>query len=167
MLNQTMIPNYHVPTSNTPYTLSGAMYSDLPADFSNYNIILCAALLVYGIISDKMKGQDFDLIFKGGKAVQLVLSQIPNTDQYNSEDIDILVMPKNDIEYNRDIIKNLSSHIGYLIKWFLNVSDLKVNLSVLLPPEISENQRGNPNIVKLSYVKIVKRFNRIKKMMDL
>jgi len=163
---QTMIPNYHVPTSNTPYTLSGAMYSDLPADFSNYNIILCAALLVYGIISDKMKGQDFDLIFKGGKAVQLVLSQIPNMDQYISEDIDILVMPKNDIEYNRDIIKNLSSHIGYLIKWFLNLSEPKVNLSVLLPPDIAENQRGNPNIVKLSYVKIVKRFNRIKKMMD-
>ena len=162
---QTMIPNYHVPTSNTPYTLSGAMYSDLPANFSNYNIILCAALLVYGIISDKMKGQDFDLIFKGGKAVQLVLSQIPNIDQYISEDIDILVMPKNDVEYNRDIIKNLSSHIGYLIKWFLNLSEPKVNLSVLLP-ETPENQHGNPNIVKLSYVKIVKRFNRIKKIMD-
>jgi hypothetical protein len=51
-----------------------------------------------------MIGQDYKILFKGGKAIQLVLTGIPNISEYISEDIDILVMPNN-ILYDEASIK--------------------------------------------------------------
>jgi hypothetical protein len=108
-----------------------------------------------------MVGEKYSLLLKGGKAIQLVLAQIPNNiKQYESEDIDILVKPTDDKLYDRDEIKNLASHIGYLLKWFLSSPTLKTNISVLLPPT-EPNPKTNPNIVKLSYEKSVKRATNI------
>jgi hypothetical protein len=156
---QTMIPTYYVQITNEVYTQGRIIYNDLNIDFTHYNMMLCACLILYGILSDRMVGEKYSLLLKGGKAIQLVLAQIPkNTKQYTSEDIDIMVKPTVDKSYDRDEIKNLASHIGYLLKWFLSSSTLKTNISVLLPPT-EPNAKTNPNIVKLSYEKIVKRPN--------
>ena len=155
---QTKIPTYYVPITNGVYT-QGRLIDDLNIDFTHYNMMLCACLILYGILSDRMVGEKYSLLLKGGKAIQLVLAQIPkNTKQYTSEDIDIMVKPTDDKSYDRDEIKNLASHIGYLLKWFLSSPTLKTNISVLLPPT-EPNAKTNPNIVKLSYEKTVKRSN--------
>ena len=155
---QAKIPTYYVPITNGVYT-QGRLIDDLNIDFTHYNMMLCACLILYGILSDRMVGEKYSLLLKGGKAIQLVLAKIPkNNKQYISEDIDIMVKPTDDKSYDRDEIKNLSSHIGYLLKWFLSSPTLKTNISVLLPPT-EPNAKTNPNIVKLSYEKIVKRLN--------
>lgn len=146
---QSLIPTYFVPTHNNPYRPQGDMgltFYETPTNFSQYNIILCASLLVFGLLSQKMKYQDYQLIFKGGKAIQLVLSNIPGFNVYESEDIDVLIMPNQDIIYDEIKIKNLSGHIAYLVQWFLTK-----NISVLVPNP--ENKRANPFIFKLSYIK--------------
>jgi hypothetical protein len=152
---QTIIPTYFVPTENKiqkPYGEFGPIFFDQPIDFTQFNILLCTALLVFGIISQKMKEQDYQLVFKGGKAIQLVLREISSI--YESEDIDLLIMPSKDIEYNELNIKNLAGHIAYLIKWFLTMpisSTLNFDISVLEPNP--SNLRANPFIFKLSYKK--------------
>jgi hypothetical protein len=157
---QTIIPTYHVPIKNDPYTAFGNFISDLPIDFSRFNITLCAALLIYGIISHKMIGQDYSLLFKGGKAVQLVLSNIPEMSTYETEDIDVLVMSNVDITYDEIKIKNLAGHVSYLIKWFLNNQDIEKNYnSISVMPPDPANKRANPYIFKLSYVKSNKKYN--------
>jgi len=146
---QNLIPTYFVPVENKPYQEHGLTFYDLNTDFSQYNILLCASLLVFGIISQRMKYQDYQLCFKGGKAIQLVISKIPAIPIYESEDIDVLLMSNTDIIYNEVNIKNLSGHVAYLIQWFLT----KVNpiISVLVPNPA--NPRANPFIFKLSYIK--------------
>jgi hypothetical protein len=121
-----------------------------------------------------MTGQDYEFIFKGGKAIQLVLGQISGNPQYISEDIDILVRPAQGIVYNRDVAKNLASHIGYLIKWFLTYIELPtellkddtkpVSLTIAVAlPDVQDNTvcdataKNNPNIVKISYNKVATR----------
>ena len=153
---QKLIPTYFVPTENKPYKPQGdfgPLFSESPTDFSQYNIFLCASLLIFGVISHKMKYQDYELIFKGGKAIQLVLSQMPGI-VYESEDIDVLIMPKQGIEYNQINIKNLSGHIAYLIKWFLTINTPVI--SVMTPNPT--NKRANPFIYKLSYIKQARGF---------
>ena len=159
---QTLIPTYYVPTEFNPSiptaSHTGLLVVESPIDTSNYNILLCAALLVFGIISKKMEQEGYRIIFKGGKAIQLVLGQIMETDIYKSEDIDVLVMPK-DIVYNEEQVKNLSGHICYLVRWFLNITIPQhlpqrpniIDISVLRPDPL--NPRGNPYIFKLSYKK--------------
>ena len=171
---QTMIPTYYVPTKNAPYWHGNTMYADKPIDFTRFNMTLCTCLIIIGILSDKMAGQDYEFIFKGGKAIQLELGQISGNPQYISEDIDILVRPAHGTAYNRDVAKNLASHIGYLIKWFLTYIELPVEvlkddtkpvsltIAVALP-DVQDNTicdstaKANPNIVKISYNKIATR----------
>ena len=155
---QTLIPTYYVPTKNKPYMQGDTFYNDLDTDFIHYNMLLCACLIIFGVLSNKMVGQNYDLIFKGGKAIQLVLGQIQNTDQYISEDIDILVKPKEGVEYDKAEIKNLALHIGHLAKWFLTPANLTTGISVL-DPDASENIKRNTNIVKISYIKSTKRYD--------
>ena len=171
---QTMIPTYYVPTKNAPYWHGNTMYADKPIDFARFNMTLCTCLIIFGILSDRMTGQDYEFIFKGGKAIQLELGQISGNPQYISEDIDILVRPAQGVAYNRDVAKNLASHIGYLIKWFLTYIELPtellkddtkpVSLTIAVAlPDVQDNTicdstaKANPNIVKISYNKIATR----------
>jgi len=164
-INHAMIPTYYTPTKNEPYELFGSLISDQDIDFSHYNIILCAALIVFGIITEKMIGQDYKIIFKGGKAIQLELSGTPESDIYKTEDIDVLVLPNKDIPYDANKVKNLSGHIAYLVRWFLNTPETQYVVSVQIPNP--ENTRANPFIFKLSYVKSSKKFDyRKNKMID-
>lgn len=158
---KTIIPTYYVPEKNVAYQVYNTFYYDQSDDFSNYNILVCAALLVYGIISHKMNGQDYDILFKGGKATQLVLS---NLVEYETEDIDILIKPKSNIAYDPNITKNLSGHIAFLVKWFMHMPDKFFRISVLAPNP--ENKRANPYIYKLSYVKKNQRRDYARGMVD-
>lgn len=162
-INQTIIPTYFTPTKNEPYELFGSYISDQDIDFSHYNIVLCAALIVFGIISEKMIGQDYKLIFKGGKAIQLVLSGMPETSTYKTEDIDVLVMPDTSIPYVESNVKSLSGHLSYLIRWFLNTPETQYSVSVQTPNPL--NTRANPFIFKLSYLKVTKRADFKKQIM--
>ena len=154
-INQSIIPTYFTPTKNEPYDSFGTFMMDQDIDFSHYNIVLCAALIVFGIISEKMIGQDYKVIFKGGKAIQLVLAGMPETSTYKTEDIDVLIMPDTDIAYVESIIKNLSGHLAYLIRWFLNTTETQYKVSVQAPNP--SNARANPFIFKLSYVKVIQK----------
>jgi hypothetical protein len=162
-INQSIIPTYFTPTKNEPYDSFGTYMIDQDIDFSHYNIVLCAALIVFGIISEKMIGQDYKVIFKGGKAIQLVLAGIPETSTYKTEDIDVLIMPDTDIPYVESIVKNLSGHLSYLIRWFLNTPETQYRVSVQAPNPL--NARANPFIFKLSYLKVTQKRDYRKQIM--
>ena len=127
----------------TYYTKQNPDYGIGPQDFVNINAILCMTLIILGIVSRKMEGQDYNFIFKGGKAVQFVLSEIQNASKYISDDIDILITGN---EYNSVNMKNLAAHIGYLIQWFFAGN---YNISLELP-NANLNNIGK-EIVKVSY----------------
>ena len=152
---KSIIPTFLTPTKNEPYTLFDLYQKDTDVDFKNFNIVLCSTLIIFGIISYKMIGQDFKLIFKGGKAIQLVLAEIQNLSEYKSEDIDVLIMPDKNIQYDEIIIKNLAGHLAYLIRWFLNIPSTDYKISVQSPNPT--NTRANPYIFKLSYIKYLKK----------
>jgi hypothetical protein len=164
---KSMMPNYYIAIKNEPTVIKvkeDQMYIyELAADFLNLNIILCAVTLIVGIITEKMKEQNYNIIIKGGRAVQLVLSSYQIVDPLISEDIDILVVPKDGNPYDREEIRNLSSHIGYLIKWFLNSPELQPRIMDKISVSL-ENR--NPDIVKLSYVKMNMKYNHKKKLME-
>lgn len=162
-INQSMIRSYFTPTTNEPYESFGSYINDTDIDFSHYNIVLCAALIVFGIISEKMIGQDYKVIFKGGKAIQLVLAGMPETSTYKSEDIDALIIPDTNVPYVESIVKNLSGHLAYLIRWFLNTPETQYKVSVQVPNPL--NVRANPFIFKLSYLKVTQKRDYRKQIM--
>ena len=162
-INQSMIRTYFTPTTNELYESFGSYINDTDIDFSHYNIVLCAALIVFGIISDKMIGQDYKVLFKGGKAIQLVLAGMPETSAYKTEDIDVLIMPDTNVPYVELIVKNLSGHLAYLIRWFLNTQETQYKVSVQLPNPL--NTRANPFIFKLSYLKTTQKRDYRKQIM--
>ena len=130
-----MIPTYRVPEEINP-------------DLINYNVTLCATMFIFGIMTKLMENQEYNIIFKGGKAVQMVLSIINPNYVYVSEDIDVLLKPNTDVMYNRDRIKNLAGHLSYLIKWFLND---KTSQGISILPPNPENLKANQDIFKISY----------------
>lgn len=159
-INKALIPTYFVQTTNEPYEVFGTWLMDTEGDFSNYNIILCAALIIFGVITYKMKEQDYEFIIKGGKAIQLVLSNIPETNVYNTEDIDLLIIPKKGVERDDTSIQVLAANLSYLMKWFLNRNEINFNISVQTPDP--SRPETNQYIYKLSYLKSIKKkfFNR-------
>ena len=116
-------------------------------DFININTALCIILLLLGIISNTMNDQDYNFIFKGGKAVQFVLSEIQNTSKYISDDIDIQLTHSDSIVYNDWKMRNVAEHISFLIKWFLEGI---INISLELP-NTSEKTVGK-DLVKIAYL---------------
>ena len=116
-------------------------------DFVNTNTALCTILLLLGIISNTMNDQDYNFIFKGGKSVQFVLSEIKNTSKYISDDIDILITHNDSIIYNEWKMRNIAEHISFLIKWFLEGI---INISLELS-NTSVKTFGK-DIVKISYL---------------
>ena len=116
-------------------------------DFININTALCIILLLLGIISNTMNDQDYNFIFKGGKSVQFVLSEIQNTSKYISDDIDIQLTHSDSISYDGRTMEKLAKHISFLIKWFLEGI---INISLELP-NTSEKTIGK-DLVKIAYL---------------
>ena len=156
---KSIIPTFYTPIENNIYSLFGTSFKDTDVDFSKFNVLLCSALIIFGIISYKMIGQDYKMLYKGGKAIQLALSRIPNMSEYRSDDIDVLIMPDKNILYDELRVKNLAGHLGYLIRWFLNIPEPDpkpgYKVSVQVPNPI--NTTANQYIFKLSYIKSLKR----------
>ena len=148
---QDIIPRFTVPQDVPgPVEHRGMLTALSPFEFAKYNIILCATFLIYGIIANKMHNQDYNIIFKGGKGVQLALSknqQVPPDFVYESEDIDILLTTKPGITYHAQHAESLATHIAYLVKWLLN-DIFSGKISVLLP---KNKLARTKTIVKLSY----------------
>lgn len=127
-------PSFFVPMKNKSYVIASGYTRDQEVDFSNYQILCCTSMLLFGILSARfvLKDQDYQLVFKGGKAIQMGLPT-----EYVSEDIDIVVEPI--VDYDPVLIQNITGHLALLMKW-------------LLPLEISVLPPGaNPHIYKLSF----------------
>jgi hypothetical protein len=120
-----LVPTFYVPNppviATKPYTLNGMTvypHTGLIHDFNYLNAMLCASFRLFGIIAYKMiySSCKYKLIFKGGKAIQLVLNNVYNKtkkrpksfensvlrDLHQSEDIDVLLIPKPEMEYNKN-----------------------------------------------------------------
>jgi len=89
----------------------------------------CVIMILIGIINYKLKitQQEYQIIIKGGKALQLILSEI-NSDnkkniKYESNDIDLIINPINGVEYVETKCKNFANNFAFLIKWLLNKSN--------------------------------------------
>ncbi len=111
----------------------------------------CVIMLMVGIINYKLfyTKQDYQIIIKGGKTLQFLLSKIikENIDFYTS-DIDLLINPIDGVEYDLSKCKNLSNNFAYLLMWMLNEN----NNPYLASNYISfEQGKKYKNLVKISY----------------
>ena len=121
-------------------------------DYNEY-MIQCVLLLLLGIISEKMSGQNYNFIFKGGKAIQLILSQIMGAEKYISDDIDILIIPQN-ISYNREHVINVGKNLAYLLKWFVSFPEIQTITPIDLSIKDAIITNPTDTVVKLALFKI-------------
>jgi hypothetical protein len=140
-LLETIIPAY--------LTRYGLDFREAAKTLVNINILNCFITLFYGIILYRLYDtkQDYLFMFKGGRALQLSLVDIPDIGQYFSEDTDILIIP-NKFEggvYDLEKMENLSEHIAYLVKWMVPE---EINVFVSLP---SNPKNTNKDITKILY----------------
>ena len=138
---ETIVPGY--------FTKASLNYRETAKTLVNVNILNCFITLFYGMILYRLYDtkQDYLFIFKGGRALQLSLTDIADIGQYFSEDTDILIIP-NKFErssYDLDKMENLSEHIAYLIKWMI---PKEITIFVSLPTNPKNN---NKYITKLLY----------------
>ena len=147
-LTKQFLRTYHVPAqSEIGRQPNGAYGPQHEPYFVINNVLLCAMLVIFGIISNRMIGQEYEFALKGGKAVQIVLDSTPNAPEYKSEDIDVLVIPKK--AYDAEEIKRVAGHLANLFLWFLHMPDRGAIISV--QTHGPRNPRANPFIYKLSY----------------
>jgi len=145
---KTIIPSFHVSFESVK-NINGLTVFKQPKDIQNINIILCATMLLLGVVAKKLEKQDYTFMFKGGKGVQLAFAHAGKKngkrfEDYESEDIDLIIIPnKQNVIYDEDKAKNLALNISYLIRWFFE-SNYKDNLD-------SQIMATNPNVVKFAY----------------
>jgi hypothetical protein len=144
-LVERLIPNYLTKTKLTNEDINNGLTI---LDILNINRLLCILFLFYSMLLNEIENEEITFIFKGGKAVQIILTNMnnPKLDKYNSEDIDLLVITNNS-EYNEDNMYKLACHIGYLTKWIL--SDIDQRLHNNLNTSLLVNRERA--IIKLSY----------------
>lgn len=89
----------------------------------------CVVMILVGIISHKLYNtfQDYQIIIKGGKALQLIMSKYNECDEYKSNDIDLIISPIEDVEYEENKCKIFAYNFSLLIKWILNKNDNPYN----------------------------------------
>ena len=145
---KSLIPAYHI--SNTFNIYNKTQQTRTSYDINKSKSILAGIFLLFGVLTYKfiITNQDYAIIVKGGKAMQLILSQKPNA-TFSSDDIDILLMPLN-INYNNYNIKILSQQITLLIKWIFNVSNNKYE-KMNHVQDLQYINKAYPYINKISY----------------
>ena len=133
---KTIFPGYFVPLKNNSFEAQYGRIREREEDFSTYQIICCSTMMLYGIIASRllMHDQDYQLLFKGGKAIQMGLKT-----EYESEDIDVIIDPL--YAYDRVMVDNISGHLALLIRWLLPF------YTTVLPPG------KNPDVYKVSFIK--------------
>ena len=80
-----------------------------PDDLIIYYTNVCATMLICAFLSIKLESQNCKIVFKGGKAIQLVVDE-----PYETDDVDIQI-----VYDNEDESRALAGHIGEFIKWCL------------------------------------------------
>ena len=142
----TIMPSYQISQKFSEY--NNIYYNEI-INRSHYDIfksknILAGILILIGILTHKFiqTNQDYVIIIKGGKAIQLLISN-NNCVEFASNDIDILLMHINGLyDYNK--LKNLSRQISLLIIWIFNMSN-----NIQIQPFVNY---AYPYIDKISYV---------------
>jgi hypothetical protein len=135
-----------IPGYSTKYSVN---YGEIPKTVVNVGILNCFITILYGLLLYKLfdTKQEFIFMVKGGRAIQLGLTGIPDIMKYVSEDADILIIPNKTqgASYDLNKMENLSCHIGYLVKWMIPED---INVLVSLP---SNPKNTNKDIAKLVY----------------
>jgi len=116
----------------------------------------CIILLLVGIINYKLSytKQDYQIIIKGGKTLQLLLSGLYggkkiNIDiDYKSSDIDLIINPINGIVYDKTKCKILTKNFVNLVEWIFNKYNNPYNYENYIS---SEEGKEYPNILKISH----------------
>jgi hypothetical protein len=131
------------------YTKTVLSYGETVKTLVTVNVLNCLITLLYGLITYRLYDykQDYLILFKGGRALQLSLNDIPMLTKYFSEDTDVQIIP-NKYQgglYDLGKMKNFSCHIAYLIKWFLPP---EVNIVITLPTEL---ENPSKEITKVLY----------------
>ena len=127
---------------------------DNQEDISRTMNIQCIIMLMVGIINYKLSHtrQEFQIIIKGGKTLQLLLSKIygkKNADiDYKSSDIDLIINPINGIVYDKTKCKTFTMNFVNLIKWIFNISNNPYSFDNYIS---SEPGREYPEIIKISH----------------
>ena len=145
-----IVPGYNIDNLNKPIKArNGAIYQKSDLDHNNCNMALCAIFLLLGILSFRLQNQEYNFIFKGGKAIQLLISKMLYSDIYSSDDIDVLIMPNYNSVYHFDKMSKLAADIGYFIQWMLNSTTETINISIKVPDPNYSNE--NQFVTKISY----------------
>lgn len=119
----------------------------------------CIIMLLVGIINSRLHytKQDYQIIMKGGKTLQILLSkfygeQNKNTNiDYKSSDIDLIINPIDGVKYDKQKCKILTEIFVNLIKWIINQNDNPYNPYNFNNYISSEQGREYPDIIKISH----------------
>lgn len=115
---QAIIPAHHIPEKPAIYNIgkkgqplnpNEPIVQESPQDFMLYYTNVCATMLICAFLSNCLDSYKYNIIFKGGKAIQLVVEQ-----PYETDDVDIMI-----VSDNEDETRLLAGHIGAFIKWCL------------------------------------------------
>ena len=115
----------------------------------------CVVFLIIGIINYKLKiyNQDFIIVLKGGKALQLILSGMNFKDVSNlkSNDIDLIISPIKGKKYLENTCKFMGTIICLLIQWILNPTKNMYDKDYYVSYKLPDRTDPYPYIVKLSH----------------
>lgn len=137
-------------------------------DINNTLNIQCTIMLLIGIINNKLSytKQDYQIIIKGGKTLQLLLTKIyskkktdidyqsndinykSNDIDYKSNDIDLIINPINGIVYEKAKCKILTEDIVNLIKWIFNKNDNPYFFENYIASDFGKDY---PDLIKISH----------------
>ena len=117
---QSMIPNYFIRNFREHY-------NEQDKTIINTNVLHCLITILYAIISYRLfiTRQNYVILFKGGRALQIGTSSIKDTQPYHSGDTDISIIPNEEVHANylREDMEKMSIHLAYLVKWFIQVDN--------------------------------------------
>jgi hypothetical protein len=122
------------------------------------NKMMCAALIILGIISSKLQrvGADYIIVAKGGAAVSFVVSKLMQGDMtVPVNDLDFKVTPNiqlPNIKYNRQRAHLIANHICDLVASILNQVVASIHSISKYDPASSASirQLGYTDLIKLS-----------------
>lgn len=114
----------------------------------------CIIMLIVGIINYRLlfTKQDYQIIIKGGKTLQLLLSGLYSEKKidtdYMSSDIDLIINPINGLAYDKAKCKTLAMNFVNLVEWIFNKYHNPYNYENYIS---SEEGKEYKNILKISH----------------
>lgn len=121
-----------------------------PSEETNiYNIMSCAIFIIFGMLSNKFKKKPefkYNIIIKGGKAIQLAFGDvfIP----YPSEDIDILILPK--FNQSNDGYEVVEGYFNYQDMYGISYNIINLIVWIITPPNPEETDIDSAGFVTLN-----------------